>query len=572
MQKSSVLAAVFLCVGCSSRGSSGGGGESGDAGVGALDSSGGVADSGGGLADSSGGVADSGGGLADSSGGVADSGGGLADSSGGVTDSGGGLVDSGTGDTGTPSGTATRPPSNTGDGFFVLNGKLYDANGKEFRMRGVDRNHYDSNSQAGIAKSGANTVRMFADTDYGESVAGLVNIVQTQHIAEKEVPIPTSSSTAAGTATSCSTDTAVLSSVVASWVSAASSWTPLDKYQIINIANEWGPSNSTVWRDSYIAAIASMRSAGYLGTLLVDAGGCGQDLADLVTYSGAVFQSDPQLNIMFALHLYGSVNDYTAPISGIKKGSPTVVTLTSTSLCHPFAPSYCPTVGGMTNTYSGLTAYQISGVAGITQINGMQPAPQNVGGSSGAWTITLDVDSTNFGTYTSGGTIVDYNGNYALLIPRLAALGASTGAAYAITEFGPGRNIGPSPTLATPLEIISAAEASNLGWVAWAWDDNNLANAQTNNEWFGMTYNGGVYAQDTDLTMFGQQMVEGCTNPSPGGCGCPDGVPLPAYFDPNDPTGAPPSIYATVQPACMGTPAPTYQPLSLRLAVPATVF
>jgi len=558
MQKSSVLAAVLLCVGCSSQGSSGGGGESGDAGVGALDSSGGVADSGGGLADSSDGVTDSGAGH--------------VDSGGGVTDSGAGHVDSGTGDTGTPSGTATRPPYNTGDGFFVLNGKLYDANGKEFRMRGVDRNHYDSNSQAGIAKSGANTVRMFADTDYGESVAGLVNIVQTQHIAEKEVPIPTSSSTAAGTATSCSTDTAVLSSVVASWVSAASSWTPLDKYQIINIANEWGPANSTVWRDSYIAAIASMRSAGYLGTLLVDAGGCGQDLADLLTYSGAVFQSDPQLNIMFALHLYGSVNDYTAPISGITKGNPTVVTLTSTSLCHPFAPSYCPTVGGMTNTYSGLTAYQISGVAGMTQINGMQPAPQNVGGSSGAWTITLDVDSTHFGTYTSGGTIVDYNGNYALLIPRLAALGASTGAAYAITEFGPGRNIGPSPTLATPLEIIGAAEANNLGWVAWAWDDNNLANAQTNNEWFGMTYNGGVYAQDTDLTMFGQQMVEGCTNPSPGGCGCPDGVPLPAYFDPNDPTAARPSIYAAVQPACTGTPAPTYQPLSLKLAVPATVF
>ena len=226
----------------------------------------------------------------------------------------------------------------------------------------------------------------------------------------------------------------------------------------------------------------------------------------------------------------------------------------------------------MTNTYSGLTAYQISGVTGMTQINGMQPAPQNVGGSSGAWTVTLDVDSTGFGDYTSGGTIVDYNGNYALLIPRLAALGASTGAAYAITEFGPGRNIGPSPTLATPLEIVSTAEANNLGWVAWAWDDNNLANAQTNNEWFGMTYNGGAYTQDPDLTMFGQQIVEGCTNPSPAGCGCPDGMPLPAYFDPNDPTAPPPAIYAAVQPACTGTPAPTYQPLSLKLAVPATVF
>jgi hypothetical protein len=543
MQQSHILAAVFVCAGCSSSGSSGDSGGNGDAGAGAHDSSVGT-----------------------------DSGGGAVDSGGGVVDSGGDVVDSGGGDTSMPSGTAMRPSYNTGDGFFVLDGKLYDANGKEFRMRGVDRNHYDSNSQAGIAKSGANTVRIFVETNYGQSVAGLVGIVQTQHIAEKEVPIPTSPSTTTGTATSCSTDPAVLTSVVANWVATASSWTPLDKYQIINIANEWGPANSTVWRDSYITAIASMRSAGYLGTLLIDAGGCGQDLADLVTYSSAVFQSDPQLNIMFALHPYGSVNDYTAPISGIKKGNPTVVTLTSTALCHPFAASYCPTVGGMTNTYSGLTAYQISGVQGMTQINGMQPAPQNVGGASGAWTVTLDVDSTNFGDYASGGTIVDYDGNYALLIPRLAALGASTGAAYAITEFGPGRNIGPSPTLATPLEIISTAEASHLGWVAWAWDDNNLANSQTNNEWFGMTYNGGAYTQDTDLTMFGQQIVEGCTNPSPGGCGCPDGVPLPAYFDPNNPTAAPPAVYAAVQPACAGTPAPTYQPLSLKLAVPATVF
>ena len=68
----------------------------------------------------------------------------------------------------------------------------------------------------------------------------------------------------------------------------AATFTPLNKYLIVNIANEWGPANSTVWRDSYITAIAAMRKAGYLGTLLIDAGGCGQDLTDLVTYSSAV--------------------------------------------------------------------------------------------------------------------------------------------------------------------------------------------------------------------------------------------------------------------------------------------
>ncbi len=296
-----------------------------------------------------------------------------------------------------------------------------------------------------------------------------------------------------------------------------------------------------------MTAIGAMRTAGYLGTLVVDAGGCGQDLDDLATYSKAVIDGDPQHNILFALHLYGSVNDFQAPIASIAKGATTVVTLTGTSTCHPFAPSYCPALG-QNNTDSGITSYAISGAQGMTQINGTQAAPQNVGGTSGAWTITLNVNSTGFGDYTGGASVVDGSGNVALRIAKLATLPAATGAAYAITEFGPGRNIGPSPTLVTPLEIITAAEQNNLGWLAWAWDDNNQGGGQTNNEWFGMTYKGpGTYTQASDLTMVGQQIVLGCTNPAPGGCGCPDGTPLPAYFDPNNPSNPPPAIYQSVE-------------------------
>ena len=469
--------------------------------------------------------------------------------------------------------TATRPSYNTGPGFFVLNGKLYDANGNEFRLRGVNRNHYDSNSAAGLAKSGANAVRIFVETNYGQTFAGLETIVENDHVANKEVPIITAPETTGGTATSCNTDAATLTDITTnSWVATASTWTKLDKYSLVNIANEWGPSDSTTWRDSYVTAIGAMRTAGYLGTLVVDAGGCGQDLDDLVTYSKAVIDGDPQHNILFALHLYGSVNDFQAPIASIAKGATTVVTLTGTSTCHPFAPSYCPALG-QNNTYSGLTSYAITGAQGMTQINGVQAAPQNVGGTSGAWTITLNVNSTGFGDYTGGATVVDGAGNVSLRIAKLATLPAATGAAYAITEFGPGRNIGPSPTLVTPLEIITAAEQNNLGWLAWAWDDNNQGGGQTNNEWFGLTYKGpGTYTQDADLTMVGQQIVLGCTNPAPGGCGCPDGTPLPAYFDPNNPSNPPPAIYQSVEPACTGTLAPTYQPLSLALAKRATIF
>ena len=300
-------------------------------------------------------------------------------------------------------GQVSRPSYNTGNGFFVYEGKLYDANGNEFRIRGVDRDHYDSDSQAGIAKSGANTVRLFVETNYGASVADLVNIVQTQHIAEKEVPIPTAAVTTGGTLTSCNTDPNVLDTVVANWVATASQWKTLDKYTILNIANEWGPSNSTAWRDAYTNAIASLRAAGYLGTLLIDSGGCGQDPQDLLNYASAVFNSDPQKNVMFAYHDYSPVSSLT-------------------------------------------------------------------------------------------------------FFPQFAAL-ASQGIVVAITEFGPGRDIGPSPTMLTPLQVIAAAEANQLGWAAWAWDDNDLADCMSDNNWFSMTYNCGVYTQPSDLTDYGQQIV-----------------------------------------------------------------
>jgi hypothetical protein len=307
-------------------------------------------------------------------------------------------------------GQVSRPSYNTGNGFFVYNGQLYDANGNEFRIRGVDRDHFDSDSQAGIAKSGANAVRLFVETNYGASVADLVNVVQTQHIDEKEVPIPTAAITTGGTLTSCSSSTTVFNAVVSNWVATASQWKTLNKYMILNIANEWGPANSTVWRNSYTSAIASLRAAGYLGTLLIDTGGCGQDPEDLLNYASAVFNSDPQKNVMFAFHFYGLASGYST----------------------------------------------------TAQMN--------------------------------------------TIFAELAGL-RSQGIVVAITEFGPGRDIGPSPTMVTPLEVIAAAEANQLGWAAWAWDDNDLADCKSDNGWFSMTYNCGVYEQTSDLTEYGQQVV-----------------------------------------------------------------
>jgi mannan endo-1,4-beta-mannosidase len=197
---------------------------------------------------------------------------------------------------------------------------------------------------------------------------------------------------------------------VAWWAANVRAFKALDKYMILNIANEWGPSNSEVWRDSYISAIASLRTAGYLSPILVDSGGCGQDPADILKYAAEVYNSDPQKNVIFSYHDY-------SPVSSL---------------------------------------------------------------------------------------------NY---FPQFAQL-ASRGVMVIIGEFGPGRNIGPSPTLLTPAQVITTAEANGLGWLAWAWDDNNLANGASDNNWFSMTHAGpGIYARPSDLTDYGKDVV---LNPSYG--------------------------------------------------------
>jgi mannan endo-1,4-beta-mannosidase len=308
----------------------------------------------------------------------------------------------------TGSGVSTQPKNGSKGGFFVSAGKLYDANGNEFRIRGVDRCHFDSPSQPGISNSGANAVRMFM-WSLSNGAAKYAEVVQTQHINNKEVPILTMSPFPDGTMASCNSDTNELASGVDWWVANAATFTPLDRYMMINIANEWGPRNSTAWRDAYISAVTRMRAAGYHSTLVIDAGGCGQDMGDLLNYSAAVFNADPDNNVLFSLHIYGGTPD-----------------------------------------------------AAVANSN----------------------------------------------LAQLSALSASTGMAFVVGEFGPGRNIGPSPTMLTPGEVITAAENNGIGWIAWAWDDNDLGGGSSDNNWFSMTYHGpGEYSQTSDLTIYGQDVV-----------------------------------------------------------------
>lgn len=296
-----------------------------------------------------------------------------------------------------------RPAGNTGKGFYVAGSKLYDPNGQEFRIRGVNRNHWDSyGTPTGLPLSGANTERVVLS--FAKPTSYNWNIVSSQMLANKIVPIPGN-----WTAT-CKADPASLTAIVDTWVAQASTWTQLNATGLINIANEWGPANSTVWRDNYITAIARMRAAGYSGTLVVDSGGCGQDAQDIVKYGAAVLASDPQKNILFDVHVYGSFH-------------------------YPATASW------------------------------MQ--------------------------------------DYATAMAQLKA----SGLPLILGEFGPGRNVGPSPTMVTPEKVIADAEANGWGWMPWSWDDNNLANCSSDDNGFSMTLKCGTYNSDADLTTFGKTVV-----------------------------------------------------------------
>jgi hypothetical protein len=79
--------------------------------------------------------------------------------------------------------------------------------------------------------------------------------------------------------------------------------------------------------------------------------------------------------------------------------------------------------------------------------------------------------------------------------------------AIIVGEFGPRRNIGPSPPQITPGQIITAAEARGIGWMAWALND--PANNVTDDR-FGLAYTGD-YTSSADLTAFGKNVVENPT-------------------------------------------------------------
>ncbi|AJP00836.1 beta-mannosidase [Streptomyces cyaneogriseus subsp. noncyanogenus] len=195
-------------------------------------------------------------------------------------------------------------------GFRVENGRLLEASGNDFVMRGVNHAHtwYPDriSSLAHIKAKGANTVRVVlssGDRWTRNDTADVANVVgqckQNRLICVLEVHDTTGYGEQSGAVT--------LSRAADYWISVQSALTGQEDYVIVNIGNEpYGNTNYANWTADTKAAVQKLRNAGFDHTIMVDAPNWGQDWAFTMRDNAAsVFAADPDRNTVFSIHMYG---------------------------------------------------------------------------------------------------------------------------------------------------------------------------------------------------------------------------------------------------------------------------
>ncbi|MGN0143886.1 MAG: cellulase family glycosylhydrolase [Clostridium sp.] len=195
------------------------------------------------------------------------------------------------------------------NGFHVSGTKLYKADGQEFQMKGINHAHawYKSESDTAIpaiARTGANTVRIaFSDGERGDlggydsidNVRKLISLCeQNGLVAVVEVHDTTGSD-----------DAGNLERAADYWISMKDALQGHENSVILNIGNEWyGTWDSYGWASGYKNVIPKLRNAGIKNTIMVDCAGWGQYPKSIADCGQEVFNSDPDRNTMFSIHMY----------------------------------------------------------------------------------------------------------------------------------------------------------------------------------------------------------------------------------------------------------------------------
>lgn len=201
-------------------------------------------------------------------------------------------------------------PAQAAVGLRISNGRLVEANGTPFIMRGTSHAHTwfptQTSSFANIKSLGANTVRVvlsggrWQPSNNAADVANVISLCKANRLI---CVLENHDTTGFGEQQSEWT----LDRAVDYWISVQSALTGQENYVLINIGNEpIGNNNAAQWTQATIGAIERMRNAGFDHTLVVDAPNWGQDWQFVMRDNAVtVANADVDRNLLFSIHMYG---------------------------------------------------------------------------------------------------------------------------------------------------------------------------------------------------------------------------------------------------------------------------
>jgi mannan endo-1,4-beta-mannosidase len=207
-------------------------------------------------------------------------------------------------------GLPAGPAEAAATGIHVSNGRVYEANGNEFVMRGVNHAYTwypdETSSIADIAAKGANTIRLVLSSgdQWTKTSTSEVSSLIDQCKANKVICIlEVHDTTGYGEASAAVS----LDKAADYWVGVKSALEGQEDYVVVNIGNEpYGNTGYSAWTADTKSAISKLRSAGIDNALMVDAPNWGQDWSFTMRDNAAsVFASDPDGNTIFSIHMYG---------------------------------------------------------------------------------------------------------------------------------------------------------------------------------------------------------------------------------------------------------------------------
>lgn len=215
-------------------------------------------------------------------------------------------------------GTAT--PARAATGLHIEDGRLVEANGNDFVMRGVSHAHtwYPDETDAigHISDKGANTVRVVLSSGHqwtrndADDVANVVDQCKEHRVI---CVLEVHDTTGYG-----EQEAAVsLDAAADYWISVRGALAGQEDYVIVNIGNEpHGNTGHEAWAQDTSAAVQKLRDAGFEHTLMVDAPNWGQDWSFTMRDNAqSVYDADPAGNTLFSVHMYG-VYDTAAEVRG----------------------------------------------------------------------------------------------------------------------------------------------------------------------------------------------------------------------------------------------------------------